>query len=198
MNEYKTKVKENLNGLPDDCIEVGVNVVKGLWDGMNETGGWLQERISEFCENAIAKFKASFQIESPSKVMAGLGVYITQGLGVGITSDDSAEKAIDEKVNDILNTANGSLNNAKFGMSIDDMVGESPLHKYQLDFNAQIGALNDGFDRLIGLVGNYLPNISDNMNRPLMVDGTNLASAMGKQMDNQLGRMAISKDRGNV
>ena len=90
------------------------------------------------------------------------------------------------------------MSDAKLGMSIDNIIGESPMQKYQLDFNAQIGALNDGFDRLIGLVGNYLPNISDNMNRPLMVDGNNLVTSISKQMDNQLGRMAISKDRGNV
>ena len=196
LTEYKTKVKENLDGLPKDCVDVGVNVVKGLWNGVNETGGWLQERISSFCNSIIAKFKKSFQINSPSKVMAGLGVYITQGLGVGIISDDSAEKAIDEKVNSIINTANNSLNDTKFG--IDNIIGENPMQKYQIDLNAQIGTLNDGFDRLIGLVGNYLPNISDNMNRPLMVDGNNLATSISKQMDDQLGRMAISKDRGNV
>ena len=25
LTEYKTKVKENLNGLPEDCVDVGVN-----------------------------------------------------------------------------------------------------------------------------------------------------------------------------
>ena len=198
LTEYKTKVKENLDGLPEDVKEVGVNVVKGLWDGVNQTGGWLQERISTFCTSIIKKFKSSFNINSPSRVMAELGGYITQGLGVGITNDDSAEKAIDEKVNGILNTANNSLNNIRLGTSVDGMIGESPMQKYQLDFNAQIGVLNDGFDRLIGLVGNYLPNISENMNRPLLVDGNNLATSISKQMDNQLGRMAISKGRGNV
>ena len=72
------------------------------------------------------------------------------------------------------------------------------MQKYQIDLNAQIGTLNDGFERLIGLVGNYLPNISENINRPIAVDGNNLAMTISKQMDNQLGRMAISKDRGNV
>ena len=197
LTEYKEKVKENLNGLPEDLKEVGVNVVKGLWDGVNQTGGWLQERISSFCNDVIEKFKASFQIASPSRVMAELGGYITQGLGVGISEDDSAEKAIDEKVDNIISTAN-SLNNIKIGTSIDNVIGENPMQKYQVDFNAQIGSLNDGFDRLIGLVGSYLPNISENMNRPIAVDGNALAVSMGRQIDNQLGKMAISKGRGNV
>lgn len=197
LNDYKSKIKANLNGLPEDIKEVGVNVVKGLWDGVNNTGSWLQDRISAFCNNIIAKFKASFQIQSPSKVMANLGVYITQGLGVGISEDDSAEKAMDEKVNGIISKTK-SLNKIKVGTSVDNVIGENPMQKYQIDFNAQIGSLNDGFDRLIGLVGNYLPNISENMNRPLLVDGNNLTTSISKQMDNQLGKMATSKDRGNV
>ena len=198
LNDLKSNVIANIGTLPIQIYPIGVNTVKGFWNGVNNTEGWLKQKIRQFCQSIINCFMTSFQIRSPSRVMAEIGNYITQGLGVGITDDDSAEKAIDDKVNGILNTANASLSNIKIGTSIDDMVAESPIQKYQLDFNAQIGALNDGFDRLIGLVGDYLPNISDNMNRPLMVDGNNLTTSISRQMDNQLGKMASSKNRGNV
>ena len=77
-------------------------------------------------------------------------------------------------------------------------MAESPLQKYQVDFNAQIDSLNDGFDRLIALVGQYLPNIADNMDRDIVLDGNSLVVGMSRRMDAQLGKISTSKGRGNV
>ena len=187
-------IVNGVKNLPKKMKTAGDNLVKGLWEGITGAGDWLKNKISGFCNSVIEGFKAGFDSHSPARKLIPIGNWVAQGLGVGITEDTSAEQAIDNKVNDIISTAN----NMRMGVGIDGLIGESPMQKYQLDFNAQIGALNDGFERLIVLVGNYLPNISDNMNRPIAVDGNNLAMAMGKQMDNQLGRMAIAKGRGNV
>ena len=72
------------------------------------------------------------------------------------------------------------------------------MQKYQLDFNAQIGSLNDGFERLIGLIGQYLPDIASNMDRNIVLDSNSLVVGMSRKMDSQLGRMATAKGRGNI
>ena len=72
------------------------------------------------------------------------------------------------------------------------------MQKYQLDFNAQIGALNDGFDKLISLVGQYLPNIADGMDRNIVLDSNSLVVGIGRKMDSQLGKISSAKGRGNI
>ena len=127
-----------------------------------------------------------------------IGNWITQGLGVGITEDDSAEKSIKSKVDSILGIANNTDAKINIGTNVDDIVTESPMQKYQVAFDAQFNTLNDGFDRLLALIGQYLPNIADNMNRPLTVDGKALAVGISRNMDAQLGKISVAKGRGNV
>ena len=134
--------------------------------------------------------------------MAWVGQMLVDGLAGSI--DDNGEQAVksaEQMATDILDTVDGitsDIPSINVGTTIDDVVTESPLQKYQLDLNAQIGALNDGFDRLIALVGEYLPNISENINRPISIDGDSLAVGMSRKIDSQLGRMAVAKGRGNV
>ena len=191
-------VVNGLRELPNRIVNIGKNIVEGLWNGITNAKDWLVGKISSFAGGVVDGFKDALGIHSPSRVMAGLGVYITQGLGVGIEEDDSAEKSMQNKIDSILGVANNSMANIKVGTSVDDIVTESPMQKYQLDFNAQIGALNDGFERLIGLIGQYLPDIASNMDRNIVLDSNSLVVGMSRKMDSQLGRMATAKGRGNI
>ena len=185
--------------LPSKIKSIGSDIIKGLWNGISNMTGWILDKISGFGNSVLKGIKKFFGIKSPSRLMRDeVGTYITQGIGVGIEEDDSAEKAIGEKVSDILGIANSSMANIKVGTSVDGLMPENPINKYQLDFNAQFSALSDGFENLIALVGEYLPNIASGMDRQLVIDGSSLAVGISRQMDNQLGRMAIAKGRGNV
>ena len=191
-------VVNGVRELPNRIVDIGKNIVEGLWNGITNAKDWLVGKISSFAGGVVDGFKDALGIHSPSRVMAGLGVYITQGLGVGIEEDDSAEKSMQNKIDSILGVANNSMANIKVGTSVDDIVTESPMQKYQLDFNAQIGSLNDGFERLIGLIGQYLPDIASNMDRNIVLDSNSLVVGMSRKMDSQLGRMATAKGRGNI
>lgn len=184
--------------LPSQMLSIGSNIVKGIWNGISGATGWLMNKVKGFASGVVKKVKGFFGIKSPSRVMRDqVGKFLAEGIGVGIEEDDSAEKSIKNKVDNILGVANNSMTNIKVGTSVDDIVTESPMQKYQLDFNAQIGALNDGFDRLLALVGQYLPNIA-NMDRNIVLDGNSLVVGMSRRMDAQLGKMSIAKGRGNV
>lgn len=70
-------------------LEVGANIVKGLWDGWWaewEAGGgilgWLKR---EFLEKFLGAIKNLFGIHSPSTVMAEIGGYIVEGLLQGLS-----------------------------------------------------------------------------------------------------------------
>lgn len=193
-----TLVRDTIATLPSKVMEIGKNVVTGLWTGIQSKLSWLYNKISDWCSNVISSFMDAFDSHSPARKMIPLGGFIAEGIAVGIEDDDTAENAIGEKAKDIIDLANYAMSGLSFGVGVDDLVTSSPMQKYQLDFNAQIGALNDGFERLINLVGQYLPNIANGMDRNIVLDGNALVVGMSRRMDSQLGKMAVAKGRGNV
>lgn len=184
--------------LPDKIKEIGENLIQGLWNGIKNGWDWLTGKISDFCDGVVKGFKDGLGIHSPSKLTAEIGRYLTQGIGVGIDEDDSAEKSIRNKVDSVLGIANDSMANIKVGATMDDVVSESPMQKYQVDFNAQFTALSNSFDKLLAVVNEYLPNIASGVDKDIIIDGNSLAIGMSRKIDNQLGRMATAKGRGNI
>lgn len=68
--------------------DIGDNIVKGLWNGINDAKEWICEKIEGFCDDVLDSIKDFFDIESPSKVMAQMGKYLDQGLGIGIEKNE--------------------------------------------------------------------------------------------------------------
>jgi phage-related minor tail protein len=64
-------------------VEVGGNLIKGLWEGISDAGEWLWDKISGFFDGVVDRIKDFFGIHSPSKLFAELGGFMAQGLGVG-------------------------------------------------------------------------------------------------------------------
>lgn len=63
--------------------EVGLNLIKGLWQGISDAGAWLWEKISGFFGGVVDNIKNFFGIHSPSTLFAEMGGYMGQGIGVG-------------------------------------------------------------------------------------------------------------------
>lgn len=69
----------------DKFIKVGNDIVKGIWDGIENGKDWLKTKITSFAGNVADWFKDTFQINSPSKLMADeVGLYLGEGVGEGI------------------------------------------------------------------------------------------------------------------
>ena len=83
-------------------------------------------------------------------------------------------------------------------MQVENISNKNPMDKYQLSIDNQINAVNDRFDRLIGLIGKYLPGIADNAEKPITIDGKSLAVGISRNIDAQLGKISTAKGRGNV
>jgi len=67
-------------------IEVGKEVLPGLWKGIEE--GWdnFWGNVGEFISGLIQGFKDGFEIKSPSKVFAEIGNFLIDGLWEGISN----------------------------------------------------------------------------------------------------------------
>lgn len=74
--------------LPGKVLDIGKNIVEGLWNGITGMGGWIKNKISNFAGGIIDGFKKTFGIHSPSKVFnREIGKFLALGLGEGFNSN---------------------------------------------------------------------------------------------------------------
>ena len=69
--------------LSSKMLDVGKNIVEGLWEGIKAKVEWLKEKVSGFLGGIVDSVKGVLGIQSPSKVFAGIGKYMGEGIGVG-------------------------------------------------------------------------------------------------------------------
>lgn len=100
FNNIVNVVKE----LPGKMLEIGKNIVEGIWNGIAGMGSWIAGKVSGFFSGIVDGAKKSLGIQSPSKVFRDkVGKFIPQGIAVGIEADtDKALKAIDTMNDDIV------------------------------------------------------------------------------------------------
>ena len=77
-----TIVKAFVDSLPD-IIEVGRDIVRGVWEGIAALGSWLYDKVSGFFGGIVDGVKGMLGIHSPSRVFAGIGKNMALGLGEG-------------------------------------------------------------------------------------------------------------------
>ena len=67
--------------IPGRMLEVGKDIVMGLWNGMQNMAGWLKDKVTGFFKNLIPSWaEKALGISSPSKVFASIGKNIVGGL----------------------------------------------------------------------------------------------------------------------
>lgn len=76
-----------------EMLKAGKELVKGLWQGLKDSIGWIKDKITGWVGNVLSFIKGLFGIHSPSRKMAEDGKYLVMGLGKGIT--DSTRYATD-------------------------------------------------------------------------------------------------------
>ena len=64
-------------------IEVGKNIVRGIWDGIKAMASWIKDKVTGFFSGIVDSVKGFLGIHSPSRVFAGIGKFMAEGLGDG-------------------------------------------------------------------------------------------------------------------
>ena len=80
-------VRNKIAELPGRMIEIGQNLVEGLWNGISNMTSWVIDKIQGFGESVLQGLRDFFGIASPSKVFAEMGGYMAQGLGLGFEDE---------------------------------------------------------------------------------------------------------------
>lgn len=117
MLKIASAIESAIRTLPSKMLGIGKDIVKGLWNGISNMGGWITKQIGGFASGIVNKFKKSLGIHSPSRVMRDMvGVYIGQGIGTGIIASlSSVKKDIDEFNDEVIDGFN-PLKDAPVGL----------------------------------------------------------------------------------
>lgn len=91
-----------LRNLFSKFVEVGKNLVKGLWEGITGAAKAVGDGIRNLCTGLVNRVKSFFGIHSPSTVMAQLGEYMSLGFANGIADSGNA---VDRSMNDVMRSA---------------------------------------------------------------------------------------------
>lgn len=83
-------------------VDVGKNMISGLWEGITGAAGAVWNGICDFGSSIVNGFCDFFGIHSPSRVMAGIGEYLSLGLAQGITDETDS---VVQGVQDVSDTA---------------------------------------------------------------------------------------------
>ena len=72
---------------PSNLARIGGDMIKGLWNGINDLTGWIIGKIKGFGDSILGGIKSFFGIHSPSTVFADIGKDLDRGLAKGITDN---------------------------------------------------------------------------------------------------------------
>lgn len=77
-----------LRQAPSMVLDIGTNIVSGLWQGIQNSAGWLRDKVSGWVHGIMQDIKGFFGIHSPSRLMRDeVGKYLAEGIGVGFEDE---------------------------------------------------------------------------------------------------------------
>ena len=106
--------------------EAGTNLVAGIWEGISNSTQWIYDKISGWVGGVIDWIKGLFGIASPSKEMAdGVGKYISEGVGEGITDNVTAVTDAAGKLSEAVVAEAEGMNQS--GVAVVNALGQGML-----------------------------------------------------------------------
>ena len=121
-------IKEKASGLWDSMKSIGGNLMSGLATGVKSAAKFGLKVALGPAYAIISGFKHILGIHSPSKVMAGIGEYVVEGLTRGIVSTEGeAEKGMDEVGGAVIRSALATTNAIADHLSTDNHPSITPV-----------------------------------------------------------------------
>lgn len=130
------KILNFLGNVGKTLLNVGWDLIRGLWNGLTAAGGWLFKQIGVFFGNLLPGWiKKLLGINSPSKVTAEMGKFLTLGLGVGITdpkSMNSVKGSVTDLATHVSNSFQSAVSLKESGVTVMDSFRDGLESRYDL------------------------------------------------------------------
>ena len=115
--------------IPERFKDIGKNIVTGIWEGIQSMASWITEKVSGFFGGIVDSAKSVLGIASPSKVFAGIGGFMAEGLGEGWEDKYGSIKR--DIQNDLsFKTATVDFANSGVGMSSAGIINSTASNSY--------------------------------------------------------------------
>ena len=140
--DFWNNLRNGLQAAVNGVVQIGSNIVHGIWNGISGAAGWLWGQISGFCSNIVNNIKSFFHIGSPSRLMADeVGAPIVQGIEQGVEDQvkDSGEQ-IEQDIEDMIDNVDTK----------DKVVNVDVITKFWESGESWRDELLAGFDKFSG------------------------------------------------
>lgn len=158
---------------------IGRNIVQGLKDGI--AGMWdnIKDWFNEKVNSLVGGVKRILGIHSPSKVFAGIGGFMAEGLGEGFSDEFAAVK------NDI----EGSMN-----FDAGTITADANISRNYTSGSYGAASTSGGGDsgRIVMLLEQYLPMLA---NMKVIMDSGQVIGLLAPGMDEELAKINAMKAR---
>ena len=160
-------------------LEVGKNIVNGVWEGIKNAADWIRDKVTNFFGGIVDSVKDFLGIHSPSKVFAGIGGFMAEGLGEGFDNEFSdIKKNIENSMNFDAGTITADANISRHYIS--GSYGAS----------STIGVGDSG--RIVMLLEQYLPMLA---NMKVIMDSGQVVGLLAPGMDAELAKINARRAR---
>lgn len=151
--------------------QLGKDIVRGLWNGINDMVGWVVGKIQSFGETVLGGIKSFFGIKSPSRVMRDeVGAQLDRGIGVGV------EEHADEAIEPMHKVVSGMVSGTR------DISGTVATGA---NYTGALATMQQTLDRLAASIENM----------QLVLDTGALVGGIAPAMDTALGNIQIRRGR---
>lgn len=90
LPEIIRAIVNGLEGVFEAVLQVGANIVRGIWQGIQNDWNWLVGKVKSFASNILESMKSALGIHSPSRLFKDeVGKNIALGVGEGFTDNIS-------------------------------------------------------------------------------------------------------------
>lgn len=156
-----TSLVSALSGVGQQMLDVGADLVKGIWNGISNTTKWIWDKIKGFAGGIVDKVKGFFGIHSPSRLFRDdIGLQLGAGMALGIED---------------------SIGKVKSAMS---KLSATASPNVMLNSSAMIGGAPDS-----GILST-LKNIAANSGQQIILDTGVLVGQTAPKMNTALGILA--------
>ena len=117
--EIISKIGQAFADRKGQFLEIGKNIILGVWEGIKSLGTWLADQIRGLLGGTVTASKKELGIHSPSKVFAEIGENMALGVGAGWKNTfGSVSKGITKTLDFGATAANRMINPAAGGRSV--------------------------------------------------------------------------------
>lgn len=171
-------VKGLISGIPA-IFDVGKNIVEGLWHGIKNMGSWVSGKVKDFFGGIVGGVKDFLGIHSPSKVFAGIGGFMAEGLGEGF---DDQFKSVKKDIENSMDFDAGTI-------TADANISR---HYTSGSYGAASTSWGGDSGKIVMLLEQYLPMLA---NMKVIMDSGQVVGLLAPGMDEELAKINARRAR---